>query len=143
MSNLIDGRKFGREKSSRKLMLNNLVKSLVEHETLNTTQAKAKEAKRVAERIITFGKKGTVHHRRMAYKYLRSRDLVKKVFDELAPRYKDINGGYTRVLKSGFRKGDYAPMAILQFVQVETKEPQKTEKSKKIKLKDLKTDEKK
>ncbi len=84
--------------------------------------------------MITYGKKDTVHHRRLAYKVLQNRDLVKKVFDELAPRYQSTEGGYTRVLKNGYRKGDCAPMAIIEFVQ---KEETPEKKEKKIKTKDL------
>ncbi len=135
MRHKIDGKKFGREIGHRKAMMRNLVKSLVEHESINTTVCKAKQAKRVAEKIITYGKKGEVHHRRLAFKHLGSRTLVKKVFDEIAPRFTDVKGGYTRVVKNGFRKGDRAPMAYLQFVELEKKDP--TKSSKKIKLKDL------
>jgi len=98
-------------------MLHNLVVSLVKHERINTTLAKAKEIRGVAERLITYGKRGSVHHRRLAFKILHDRTLVKKVFDELVPKYNGINGGYTRVLKNGFRKGDAASMAIIEFVE--------------------------
>ncbi|HCX72787.1 MAG TPA: 50S ribosomal protein L17 [Candidatus Cloacimonas sp.] len=133
MRHRVRGRKFGRENDTRRLMLNNLVKSLVEHGRINTTQAKAKEVRSLAERIITYGKKDSVHHRRLAYKILRNRDLVKKVFDELAPKYKERNGGYTRVLKNGYRKGDSAPMAIIEFV--------KTATAKKTKKDDIKAED--
>lgn len=116
MRHRVKGRKFGREKGHRDLMMKNLVKSLVEHGRINTTQAKAKELRGLAERIITYGKKGTVHHRNLAYKFLQNRTLVKKVFDEIAPKFKDVEGGYTRVIKNGYRKGDCAPMAIIEFV---------------------------
>jgi len=125
MRHKVKGRKFGRENDSRRLMLNNLVKSLVEHGKINTTQAKAKEIRSIAERIITYGKKDSVHHRRLTYKILQNRDLVKKVFDELAPQFKERNGGYTRVLKNGYRKGDSAPMAIIEFVKPTSKETEK------------------
>lgn len=117
MRHKVSGRKFGRERDHRRLLIKNLVSSLVEHGRINTTLAKAKEIRSIAERIVTYGKKGTVHHRRMAFKFLNDRTLVKKVFDDIAPMYNDRNGGYTRVLKNGYRKGDSAPMAIIEFVQ--------------------------
>jgi large subunit ribosomal protein L17 len=134
MRHKVRGRKFGRERDHRRLLMRNLVSSLVEHGRINTTQTKAKELRGLAERLITYGKKDTVHHRRLAYKVLQNRDLVKKVFDELAPRYQSTEGGYTRVLKNGYRKGDSAPMAIIEFVQ---KEETLGKKEKNIKTKDL------
>ncbi len=134
MRHKVRGRKFGRERDHRRLLMRNLVSSPVEHGRINTTQIKAKELRGLAERLITYGKKDTVHHRRLAYKVLQNRDLVKKVFDELAPRYQSTEGGYTRVLKNGYRKGDCAPMAIIEFVQ---KEEELEKKEKKIKTKDL------
>jgi len=125
MRHKMRGRKFGRESDHRKLMLKNLVLSLIEHGRINTTQAKAKEIRSLTERVITYGKKGTVHHRRMAFKILNNKDMVKKVFDELAPKYTDRAGGYTRVLKNGFRRGDCAPMAIIEFVENEPVEKKK------------------
>jgi len=120
MRHKVHGRKFGLEKGHRDLMLKNLVVSLVDHGRIKTTVAKAKEIRSLAERVITYGKKGTVHHRRMAFKVLQNRDLVKKLFDEIAPGYADREGGYTRVLKNGYRKGDCAPMAIIEFVESNT-----------------------
>ena len=134
MRHKVRGRKFGRERDHRRLLMRNLVSSLVEHGRINTTQTKAKELRGLAERLITYGKEDTIHHRRLAYKVLQNRDLVKKVFDELAPRYQSTEGGYTRVLKNGYRKGDCAPMAIIEFVE---KEKTLEEKEKKIKTKDL------
>lgn len=131
MRHKVSGRKFGREKGHRNLMLKNLVASLVKHERINTTQAKAKEIRSLTERVITFGKKGTVHHRRLAFKVLKNRSLVKKVFDEIAPRFETTEGGYTRVLKNGYRRGDCAPMAIIEFTQgSEQKEEAKPKKKK-------------
>jgi len=131
MRHKVSGRKFGREKGHRDLMLKNLVASLVKHERINTTQARAKEIRSLAERVITYGKKGTVHHRRLTFKVLKNRDLVKKVFDEIAPRFETTEGGYTRVLKNGYRRGDSAPMAIIEFTQrEEKKEIAKTKKKK-------------
>jgi|SRR5690554_1333899 len=116
MRHRVKGRKLGLESDHRDLMLNNLVKSLIEHGRINTTLARAKEMRSIAERCITYGKKNDVHNRRLAYKVLQDRDLVKKLFEEIAPNYTDRNGGYTRVLKAGNRKGDNAPMAIIEFV---------------------------
>ena len=122
MRHKVKGKKFGREKDHRDMMMKNLACSLIEHGRISTTQTKAKELRSLVERVITYGKKGEVHHRRLAYKILQDRTLVKKVFDELAPLYVDRNGGYTRVLKNGFRKGDSAPMAIIEFVGADHKE---------------------
>lgn len=133
MRHKVRGKKFGRVSDQRKLMLKNLVVSLIEHGRINTTVAKAKEMRSLAEKVITYAKKGTVHHRRLAFRILNNRTLVKKVFDELAPRYEDRNGGYTRVLKNGVRRGDCAPMAIIEFI--EGKET--VHKDEKIKTKDI------
>ena len=125
MRHRVEGRKFGRETDQRRLMMRNLIKSLVDHGRITTTLAKAKEMRRFADRIITYGKQDTVHARRLAYSFLGSRTLVKKLFDEIAPQMKDRNGGYTRVLKAGFRRGDSAPMAIIEFVEATEAMPQK------------------
>ena len=131
MRHKVSGRKFGREKGYRDLMLKNLVASLVKHGRINTTQARAKEIRSLAERVITYGKKGTVHHRRLTFKVLKNRDLVKKVFDEIAPRFETTEGGYTRVLKNGYRRGDCAPMAIIEFSQGSEQEEEAKPKKKK------------
>jgi len=128
MRHKVSGRKFGLEKDHRELMMRNLVISLVEHGRINTTLARAKEMRSLTERMITHAKKGTVHYRRQVYKVLQNRGLVKKVFDEIAPTFADREGGYTRVLKNGYRKGDCAPMAIIEFVGNETA-PKDTAKS--------------
>lgn len=125
MRHRVEGRKFGRETDARRLMMRNLVKSMVEHGQINTTLAKAKEMRRFVERVVTYGKNNTVHSRRLAYSVLGDRDLVKKLFDEIAPAFADRNGGYTRVLKAGFRRGNNAPMAIIQFVEESTIKPKK------------------
>ena len=131
MRHRVSGRKFGREKGHRDLMLKNLVASLVKHGRINTTQARAKEIRGLAERVITYGKKGTVHHRRLTFKVLKNRNLVKKVFDEIAPRFETTEGGYTRVLKNGYRRGDCAPMAIIEFTQREEQKEEAKPKKKK------------
>lgn len=133
MRHKVSGRKFGREKGHRNLMLKNLVASLVKHGRINTTQARAKEIRSLAERVITYGKKGTVHHRRLTFKVLKNRDLVKKVFDEIAPKFEKTEGGYTRVLKNGYRRGDCAPMAIIEFCEGSEARQEEKPKSKKAK----------
>ncbi|MBN2017677.1 MAG: 50S ribosomal protein L17 [Candidatus Cloacimonetes bacterium] len=126
---------FGRLLGQKKALLNNLVKSLLENERIETTHVRAKETGRLAEKLITYGKKDTVHSRRQAYKILKDRDLVKKLFDEIAPQFKNRNGGYTRVIKTGFRIGDAAPTAIVEFVEEEVA----TKKKKKSKVEKPKT----
>ncbi len=125
---------FGRILGQKKALLNNLVKALLQNERIETTLTRAKETGRLSEKLITYGKKGTVHARRQAYKILKNRDLVKKLFDEIAPKYKSRNGGYTRVIKTGFRIGDAAPTAIVEFVEEEIadkkKKKSKTDKPK-------------
>ncbi len=112
-----DHRKLGRTPSHRTAMLRNMVTSLLEHEQIRTTDAKAKEIRRVAERMITLGKRGTLHARRQALETLRSKEVAAKVFDTLADRYRDRPGGYTRVLKLGERRhGDNAPMSVVQLI---------------------------
>ena len=117
MRHKVKGRKFGRERDHRRLLLRNLAKSLVEHGRINTTLAKAKELRGIAERLVTYAKVDSVHHRRLAFSILNNRTLVKRLFEEIAPRFKEINGGYTRVIKNGHRKGDNAPMGIIEYVE--------------------------
>ena len=97
-------------------MFRNMANSLLRHETIQTTLPKAKELRRVVEPIITLGKKPSLANRRLAFDRLRDREVVVKVFDELGPRYAKRNGGYLRILKSGFRKGDNAPMALVELM---------------------------
>ena len=97
-------------------MFRNMANSLLRHELINTTLPKAKELRRVVEPIITLGKKPSLANRRLAFDRLRDREVVVKVFDELGPRYAKRNGGYLRILKSGFRKGDNAPMAFVELM---------------------------
>ena len=108
--------KLGRTSAHRKALFRNLVTSLLEHERIETTDAKAKEVRRIAERMITMGKRGSLHARRQALTVIRSRDVTAKVFGELAERYRDRPGGYTRVLKVRQRVGDAAPMSIVELV---------------------------
>ena len=118
------GRKLGRTSSHRQAMFRNMAVSLFRHEQIRTTLPKAKELRRDAEPLITMAKNPTMARRRLAFARLRDKDIVGKLFDELAPRYKTRPGGYTRILKSGFRRGDNAPMAYVQLVDqpIETAE---------------------
>ncbi|PIE66099.1 MAG: 50S ribosomal protein L17 [Desulfobacterales bacterium] len=110
------GRKLGRTTSHRKAMLRNMVTSLLEHERIVTTVPKAKEARRIADKMITLGKRGDLHARRQALAYIRSKEIVHKLFNELSEQYADRKGGYTRIIKTGNRVGDAAPMAIIELV---------------------------
>ncbi|MDH5748832.1 MAG: 50S ribosomal protein L17 [Rhodospirillales bacterium] len=117
MRHRISGRKLNLTSSHRKAMLSNMAASLLRHEQITTTLPKAKELRRVADRMITLGKRGTLAARRRALSHLGGdTQLVGKLFDVLAGRYKDRNGGYTRVLKAGYRYGDSAPMAVIELV---------------------------
>ena len=116
MRHRMGGRKLNRTSSHRKAMLSNMAVALLDHEQITTTLPKAKELRRVAEKMITLGKRGNLHARRRAYAFLRDNEMVAKLFGALAERYKDRHGGYTRVLKKGFRYGDSTPMAIIEFV---------------------------
>ena len=109
-------RKLNRTHEHRKAMFANMVCSIIEHEQIKTTVPKAKELKRIIDKIITLGKKGDLHARRIAGSRIRQDDAVKKLFDILGPRYKNRAGGYSRVLKAGYRYGDMAPMAIIELV---------------------------
>jgi len=109
-------RKLNRTSSHRLAMLRNMTNSLLRHETIKTTLPKAKELRRVAERMITLGKKPSLANRRLAFDRLRDRDNVVKLFAEIGPRYAARNGGYLRILKMGFRVGDNAPMCLVQLL---------------------------
>jgi len=121
-------RKLNRTTSHRLAMLRNMMNSLIEHEAIKTTLPKAKELRRVIEPMITLAKEPTVANRRLAFDRLRDRDSVVKLFNELGPRFKTRPGGYTRILKMGFRVGDNAPMAYVELVdRAEVSEPSSTE----------------
>ncbi len=109
-------RKLNVTSSHRLAMLRNMTNSLLKHETITTTLPKAKELRRVAEPLITLGKKPSLANRRLAFDRLRDREMVVKLFDELGPRYANRNGGYLRILKTGFRHGDNAPMALVMLM---------------------------
>ncbi|GAB5387388.1 MAG: 50S ribosomal protein L17 [Alphaproteobacteria bacterium] len=116
MRHRVGGRKLNRTHSHRKAMLANMANALIKHEQIKTTLPKAKELKRYMDKLVTLGKKGTLADRRRAFAKLRDDAMVAKLFDTLADRYKDRSGGYTRVLKAGFRYGDAAPMAFIELV---------------------------
>lgn len=115
MRHLKAGRKLNRSSSHRKALFRNLVTSLIEHEHVKTTDAKAKELRRIADRMITLAKRGSLHARRQAAAFVRTRKAVSKLFDEMATRFRDRPGGYTRVVKIGIRHGDAAPMSVIEL----------------------------
>jgi large subunit ribosomal protein L17 len=117
MRHKIRGRKFDRPSDERRALFKGLVADLMRHERLRTTEAKAKEVRPIAERMITLGKDGTVHARRQALAYINDKDLVRKLFDDIAPRFAARPGGYTRIIKLGPRTGDGAAMAQLELVE--------------------------
>ena len=117
MRHRVDTFKIGRSGAHRRAMLANMVSSLFEHGRIETTIVKAKAAASFAERLITLGKKGEIHHRRLAFARLRNKEAVKTLFDEIAPVYADRNGGYTRIFKLGKRRGDAAGTCILMLVE--------------------------
>jgi large subunit ribosomal protein L17 len=109
--------KIGKTGSHRRAMMANMISSLIEHGQIKTTITKAKEARRFADKMVTLGKKGTLHHRRQAVAKLRNKTAVKKLFDEIAPGFAEREGGYTRIIRLGCRIGDGAEMCLLQFVE--------------------------
>jgi len=110
------GRRLNRSVSHRKAMFANMAASLIKHEQIKTTLPKAKDLRRVVDRLVTLGKRGDLHARRQALSVLRDNEITAKLFEDLAERYKERSGGYSRVLKAGFRYGDMAPMAIIELV---------------------------
>ena len=119
MRHLNLGRKLNRTKAHRRALFKNMFLALVKSSRITTTDQKAKELRRFADRMVTLGKKGDLAARRRAFSYLQSHQAVKKLFDEIAPRYKDRAGGYTRVVKFGFRRGDAAQLSIIEFTGLE------------------------
>ena len=115
MRHLKAGRKLNRSASHRRALFRNLVTALLERERIRTTDAKAKEVRRLTERMITLGKKGSLGDRRRALAFIRSRTIVKRLFDDIAPRFKDRPGGYTRTVKIGVRHGDAAPVSVIEL----------------------------
>ncbi|MBW2029959.1 MAG: 50S ribosomal protein L17 [Deltaproteobacteria bacterium] len=122
-------RKLGRNTSHRRGMLRNMITSLLKHEQLETTDAKAKELKRAAEKVITLAKRGDLHARRRALAYVQEKAVTHRLFEELKDRYTDRQGGYVRIIKKGVRKGDSAPVSIVQLLPGEEKKKTKREKA--------------
>jgi large subunit ribosomal protein L17 len=116
MRHRMAGRKLNRDSSHRKAMLQNMTVALLKHEQIKTTLPKAKELRRYVEKIITLGKRGTLHARRQAAGKLPEKEVLEKLFTTIADRYEDRAGGYTRILKAGYRYGDAAPMAVIELV---------------------------
>src|SRR3990172_8737758 len=129
MRHRIAGRKLGRPTAHRSAMFANMTTSLLRHEQINTTKPKAKDLRKFAEKMITLGKRGTLHARRQAFAFLRDDEVVSKLFDSLAARYKDRRGGYTRVIAAGFRYGDSAPMAMIELVDRDAEAKGKEDKA--------------
>jgi len=113
-------RKFNRKSEHRRAMFANMAAALIKHEQIVTTLPKAKDLRPVIEKLVTLGKRGDLHARRQAVAQLRDAPMVKKLFEVLGPRYRERNGGYTRVLKAGYRYGDSAPVAVIEFVDRDT-----------------------
>ncbi|MEA2624431.1 MAG: large subunit ribosomal protein [Candidatus Binatota bacterium] len=118
MRHLKAGRKLNRTSSHRTALFRNLVTALIHHEKIRTTDAKAKELRRLADRMVTLGKQGTLHARRRAFDRIRDRKAVGKLFDEIAPRFRERAGGYTRIVKIGIRAGDAAPLSVIEWTGV-------------------------
>ncbi|MDH6235099.1 large subunit ribosomal protein L17 [Mesorhizobium soli] len=114
------GRRLGRSSSHRKAMFANLAVSLIEHEQITTTLPKAKDLRPIVEKLVTLGKRGDLHARRQVIAQIGNESVVKRLFDTIAPRYATRNGGYLRIMKAGFRHGDNAPMAVIEFVERDT-----------------------
>jgi large subunit ribosomal protein L17 len=133
MRHLKAGRKLNRTASHRKALFRNLANALFNHESIKTTGPKAMELRRVAERLITLAKTNSGHAIRLAFAYLRDKEIVNKLFTDIGTRYTEINGGYTRVLKLGRRKGDNAPIALIELTQKKGREEQEKEKEQKEK----------
>ncbi len=125
------GKKLGRTTSHRQAMLRNMVTSLIRTEKITTTDSKAKVLKSLADRMITLGKRGDLHARRQALSFIRDRQMVIKLFDELSPRFRERQGGYTRVMKMGCRHGDNAPVSMIEFIPAVTAEKTKKKAAKK------------
>jgi large subunit ribosomal protein L17 len=131
MRHRVDGRLFGRTANQRKALLRGLVSSLLEHERIETTVAKAKEVKKIAEKIVTLGIKGDLHSKRMAFSYIPNRTVVSRLFSEIAPRFSGRNGGYLRIMQTRNRVNDSAPMAVLEFIDYENLRKAKETKAEK------------
>lgn len=119
-------RRFGRDSEHRIALFDNLAMALLKHERIETTVPKAKELRSFADKLVTLGKKGSLHAKRLAFASVRDHGLIQKLFDELAPRYATRNGGYTRIIRTRNRAGDAAPMSIIEFVDRPEVTPAKT-----------------
>ncbi len=128
MRHKVAGRLFSRTANQRKALLRGLVSSLFEHQRIETTVAKAKAIKGIAEKLVTFGKKGDLHSKRMVMSYIPNRAVMSKLFSEIAPRFADRNGGYLRIIHTRQRVNDRAPMAIIEFIDYESLKAKTTEK---------------
>lgn len=136
MRHRVDGRLFGRTANQRKALLRGLVVSLIEHERIETTVAKAKEAKRLAEKVVTLGVRGDLHAKRLAFSYLANRAAVAKLFRDIAPRFSGRNGGYLRIIQTRNRVNDSAPLAVLEFIDYEDVAKSRKEATKKAEQKE-------
>ncbi len=135
MRHRVSGRKLSRHTKHRELMFRNMLVSLLQHERIRTTLAKGKELRILADKIITLAKKNTLHARRLAFARLRNETIVKKLFDEIAPKMKDREGGYTRIYKMGWRQGDGAPLSLVELISyapVEEKKKSTVDKAKEV-----------
>jgi large subunit ribosomal protein L17 len=128
MRHKVAGRLFGRTANQRKALLRGLVASLFEYQRIETTVARAKAVKGMAEKLVTFGKRGDLHAKRMVMSYIPNRAVMAKLFTDIAPRFADRNGGYLRIVHTRQRVNDRAPMAILEFIDFESVRPAKTKK---------------
>jgi len=135
MRHLKAGRKLNRTSSHRKALFRNLAAALFNHESIKTTNPKALELRRVADRLISLAKTNSAHAVRLAFAYLRDKEAVKKLFSDIGARYTEIHGGYTRVLKLGPRKGDAAPMALIELTRKKDRPEQEKEQKKEAKAK--------
>ena len=135
--------KLNKSKSHRKALFQNLANALLRHERITTTVPRAMELRRVVDRLITLAKRKDLHSQRLAFEFLRDKEIVKKLFTDIGDRYGAINGGYTRVLKTGNRKGDAAPMAMIELTQRKEQEKKKKEKTKEAKAETTEPKEKK
>lgn len=133
MRHCVAGRHFNRTSNQRKALLRGLVTSLFEYQRIETTLAKAKAIKGIAEKLITFSKKGDLHSKRMVLSYIPNRSVVSKLFSEIAPRFADRNGGYLRIIQTRQRVNDRAPMAIIEFIDYENVKPKTLSKKEETK----------
>jgi len=136
MRHKVDGKLFGRTANQRKALLRGIVSSLLEHQRIETTLAKAKEARKIAERIITLGVKGDLHSKRVALSHIPNRTVISKLFSDIAPRFSGRHGGYLRLVQTRNRVNDGAPMAVLEFIDYESIKKSKEEKKAKAEKKE-------